>query len=393
MNGLLIKLRNTKTTVVAGLLSFALFAVSQMISSAVETSKQITLIRVMIITLSVVLYLGCYYSSDSCEDHKRQITWINVVVMVFHIIYCLVALRTIIYIRYLSQMYMEALWILAATVVVWDGRSVIGSSLRTFRKKDNRSYAMMAGAFAIILIVMSYDVDGPHFVWDARSMYARLNMLHTTDLFDISKFFVFFHVDVAYFYSVFLIDRVVGDLDMGYWIYNAVCIIAISYGVVFLLKKTLPQKDVWFITAASAGCLFSPYICGLSTHYTYDYALSCFVPLLILFAVNRDWVYFLFLGIYISLIKETGIIAVASVCAGIILMEVMSGKKIKDILIRKRTLCEVYIAVLFLVCYKTYSKWETEYRVGSFGYESEHFQRILKMFLICTLIKNVFLML
>ena len=379
------KLNNPSITFVLGMASFVLFVMSQMISSSVETSKWITLIRVAVITASVACYLLCWLSSESIEDYRRQIAWVNICNLVFHVLFCMVAFKTAWGMRYYSVLYMEMTWIIAILAILWGSRRVLISSLNSLKNKDTRFYVISATVIAIILIVLSYDVGGPHFVWDARSFYAWFSPINETDAFDISKFFLFSHIDLTYFYSLFLLWQITDSLTAGYFIYGAICLTVISFSIVFILKKTLYHKGRLFILLASAACLFSPYVCGMSTYNTYDFALCCFTPLLILFAINEEWIYFILTAFYISQMKETGIIYVGSVCAGVILMEMICEKRsFCSVVFRKRTVAQLLVATNFVVFFVVYSHWwkDSAESGGGFGFDLSHIKTVLKMFLV-----------
>ena len=384
MSNLISILKNKKKTIVPavfGMVSFVLFIISFMISINAESSKWMTLLRAAITTTSVLCYCLCYYTSDVDSKYIKQISWVNIVVLVIHSLYCFAFLKTAFLIHYRSPIYMEILWLFICIVVLWNSRGILSGSVKSMRDKNTLFYVIVASFFAVVLIVLSYDNNGPRFVWDARSFYDRMSQLETTDAFDIGRFFIFSHVDVSYFYSVFMLAGVSGSLSTGYWMYNAICLTSVSFGIVFLLKKTLTNKSSTYVTIASAACLFSPYICGISTHYTYDYAICCLSPLLVLFAVDEDWIFFILLSAYISLLKETGIILVGSVCVGVVLSELVCDKASpKRIFLRKRTICAALIFLMFFTVYMIYSEWESAYQVGGFGFDSEHAMIILKMF-------------
>lgn len=374
--------KNEKTTVPAlfGMVSFVLFIISFFLSINVESSKLITLLRMAITTASAACYYLCYRYSDANCDYKRQISWVNVAVLLYHILYCIGFLKIAFFIRYRSQIYMEAVWILVCIEVLLSSRDVISECFKRMKENDSRFWLLISLCFAIVLIVLSYDVKGPRFVWDARSFYDRMAQLETSDVFDISKFFLFSHVDVSYFYSIFLLARICGSLSHGYWLYNAICLLTASFGVVNVLKKTIDGKSRIFVILASSACLLSPYVCGISTHYTYDFAICCLSPLLIKFAIDEDWIYFVVLSAYISLLKETGIVFVGSVCIGIVLSEMICEKKpVKKVIFRIRTVGAASVCLMFIAIYRIYSEWESAYQVGGFGFDKEHMRTVIKM--------------
>lgn len=386
-------MRTSRFFFVSGVLSFLLFVTSEIITINIEINKWISLGRVSIITVSALCYLFCYYSSTSVDNYKRQFSWINLVVFVFHIIYSAVFLKPIYIIHYRSQFYMEVVWILVCIIVLWHSRNEIAKTIAILKNKEELFYVILATAFASALTVVSYDVRGPRFVWDAGSFYDRMSQLETIDAFDISKFFIFSHVDVTYFYSVFMLSKLFNSLRMGFYAYNSFCLVAASFGTVFLLKNTLITKNRFFISIASFACLFSPYICGTSTHYTYDFSLCCLCPILFLFAVKKDWMYFASLGMYISLMKETGFVFVGCVCVSIVLVELLYDKSsVKEVLLRKRTVGWGVIAGTFMFFYMRFSKWQGEYQVGGFGYDIGHIITTLKMFLVLNFVWIVILL-
>ncbi len=280
---------------------------------------------------------------------------------------------------------MELIWIVVILLIFWNSRSVLLRSLDGLGKADTKFYLITSAVIAIILIILSYDVGGPHFVWDSRSFYDWLSALEKTDIFDFGRFFLFSHVDLTYFFSLFLLWQLTEDLAIGYFVYGAICLLVVAFSTVFILKKTVSHRGKAFVLLASVACLFSPYVCGMSTYVTYDFAICCFIPLLILFAINEDWLYFILTAFYVSQLKETGLIFVGAVCIGIIIMELACDKaSFLKTVFRKRTFAMLMVAVNFVLFYIVYSDWwkTSAENGGGFGISIEHIKTILKMFII-----------
>lgn len=376
------KLNSPRICAACGALSFIFFCISQMMGPAVETTKWVTLLRAAVITLSVLFYLMMNDAASSHKGYRRQLSWINVIVLVFLVIYIAAAGPTAVYIRYLSQLYLIAAWLVASAIVLVRSRGELASSISRLKDKDTIFYMGVAAAFSAVIIILSYGTDGPHFVWDANSMYNELENFGIVDVFNVRSLFVFTHIDVSYFLPLLLFSQLFGSMRAAFFVYNALCIIAVSYGTVFLLVRVLGGRRRAFITASAAACVFSPYVCGLSTYYSYDYAILCLIPLLLLFAFNEDWVYFIVLALYISLLKETGFVYAGCVFAGVMFAELFIDKKnFKSVVIRVRTAAYVLIIALFLILYKSISSWDENFGEG-FTLNPEHILTQLRMYFI-----------
>ncbi|MCR5302445.1 MAG: hypothetical protein K6E49_08410 [Lachnospiraceae bacterium] len=372
------KTDNIKRTIT---FSFIAFTVSQFITPAVETTKWIILVRAALIAVSVLSYLLAVHFAESSEPYNRQLSWMSAVIALFSILYCAAAMPSALYIRYYSQIFLMAAWLFASLFAAVRNRKVLAASLSSLTG-DTRFYIGVAFCFSLILTVLSYGTDGPHFVWDANSMYNELENFGIVDVFNLRALFVFTHIDISYFLPLLLLTKLTGSMRAAFFTYNMLCIIGASFGIVFLLRKTLPGRGRLFTVAASAACLFSPYICGLSTYYSYDYAICCLIPLLLLFAFNEDWIYFISLALYISFLKETGFIYAGSVFGAVMIAELLCDRRpLSKVVIRFRTVAYMMIVVLFVILYKSISSWDENFGEG-FTYKTEHILTQLRMYFI-----------
>lgn len=346
---------------VSGILAFAFHVVAMMLAQEYETTRIQIMIRIAVIILSALFFVICNCCVEG-EKNVRQLIGVDLVFLLFHLFYVISVAKLLVYTLYIVQICAELLWITSAIISIIILYRAHKDSFKCILSKidNNKKYLMGACLFALILIISSYDADGPHFVWDANTAYGEILNVKDIPAFYLKRSFVFTHTSAAYYYPVFLFNYLIGSIKYAFFSVNAVLLIIASFSTVFLIRETLSSESFVCQMICAPICLFSPFICGISTYYSCDFGIICLAPAVLLAASRKDWVWLFVLGFVVSMMKEPGIVFFAGVCLSVLAYDIVEDRSlsVKKIVYSKRTASFICVAALFLILYIKYAYWE-----------------------------------
>ena len=248
-----------------------------------------------------------------------------------------------------------------------------------------------ATVLSAVVIVMSAEPDGVRFTWDSDTLFGFINALDFRSLYDAKLSAFHSHISFAYAQILVIFKLITGDIRLSYFILNALCIVAASFGMIFLLRQLVTGKKAYLYVMAGSLFLLSPWVCGLSTYHMYDYYIWCLFPLLMYFCCKENWTGFLAVGILITFSKATGLIVFGSVCFGIVITSVLADIRERKIHSVNRLFLRLItdirywyfltIALIFFVIFKTGIDEGTQFEDTRFEFNLSHIVHILKIYL------------
>lgn len=354
-------LRKQSITLISGMLSFSLNIASMMIAIENETSKGAVIARLIFITLAAFFFVICNMTVTGDRNIIR-ILWVDIAVILYHLVLDAATMRLLIGIKYKVQILNELLWLIVAVYcIVWmykRRKECVNGAMNEI--VANSRFVLIAMIFSFVLIALSYDVDGPHFVWDGFMTYNEVIGFRSNGIpaYNMRSAFGFNHTSFAYFHPIIVFRYLLESVKWAFFVNNALLIMAASFGTVFLIKSILAGKSIFLHIISSSVILFSPFICGMSTYYSCDFGIVCMAPAVILFAYKRDWIWLFLSGFAVSMMKEPGLVFFGAVCFAVMLCDYMKKTSdIREIMFHKRTATWLLIAVLFGLLYSRYAGW------------------------------------
>ncbi len=311
-----------------GLLSFVLYAFSMLIGHADEDANHLLiLVKAGLILASALLFLvSCPKTSD--EHTKESYSILSLVILTYEILVFLAAGRTVIYIRDYPAMLNSIAWIGCSLISLIRFRGSFVSFWRRVLGNRKTVILMISSILtAATIILLSLEPDGVKFTWDAEVIYRFVYELDYESLYDAKLLTYNCHVSVMWAQFLVVLKLLLGNIRQAYLVLNSLCIICASFGMTFLLKNLLPDKKTVEYILGNAVFMLSPWVCGLSTLYIYDYYIWCLFPLMIYFVARKNRIGYVAVGVMIAFSKAPGLIVFASVCAGILFTDSVAARK------------------------------------------------------------------
>ena len=380
---------NFKYNRMMGLASFLMFSFSLLIGHEEESSNHLLiLVKSGMIGLSAIMFLLAE-RTDSGETSKERYSVLAFLIILYELLLVQAAGRTIILIRDYPAIFNSIVWIPASIIALLRFReSFVSFWKRTLHDHDSLKLIISASILAIIVALLSAEPNGVMFSWDSDTLYQFIYELNFESLYD-SKLLTFHsHVSAVYAHILVLLKLVFGNIRTSYFILNTLCILCASFGMTFLLRALMPNKRIIDYTLGNALFMLSPWVCGMSTYHMYDYYIWCLFPLMIYFMVKNNLIGFMFIGIMITFSKASGLIVFGSVCAGILIMDLISKLRsdgslvhaVKDILTNIKYCCFLSVAIIFFALFKLGIAEETQFEDTVIGFDSRHILHQLKMY-------------
>lgn len=365
-----------------GISAVALFIIGWFIQDA---SGPLTILKMAAFSVSALMYVLCSVNIKD-ENIGRQLIVVNMLLLIFQALLCVVTLRMVIAIRYYSEICYLVIWtfvpiFLLVRGIIKDRKQYLG----IVRFVADNKYLIIATLIVVaVAIICSYDTDGPHFVWDSNLAYNQV--FREIDIFSLFKpkdMKMSYHLSVSYFYPISLFSFLFNSIEAGFFAYNACCLTFSAFGFAFLFKSIFPSEKTSTHVFLLVLCMISPYISGISTLYFFDYAAICITPLIVLTAYRRKWVWFVCCGIFAVFIKEPEVIYYAAVCLAVLICDIIVEKKrIKDIITDIRYWFMTLPGFVFLACFLGFGFFGSEPHNESIGFDVEHILRLLKVFCV-----------
>ena len=375
-------LKNKYAMSVMGILAIALYVTGRFWQ---ETTSVDSLAKIACFGLAALMYLFCL-TNVTDPDLKRQLTVINILILIFHILMDLCVLKMVIMIRYYSEICMLLAWtIIPAAILIRDYLknrqcfAQIGGFFKRYR-------ALLTGCLIItaVVVIFAYDKDGPHFVWDPNLAYNLvLRDIDSMSLFTPLDMIFSGHLSYSYFYPISIFYLLTGSVELAFFIYNAFCILTVIIGSAFIFRSLFPKHSTATILTATAVCAVSPCIFSYSTLYNEDFAAICMAPILLLVAYKRKWGYFIFLGFITVFIKEPGVYYFAAVCATVLFWEFFAEKRKTTVLIKDtKYWFMLSFGALFGILYFVVGNYLSAAPEEEFGISVQHIWDIIRVFCV-----------
>ena len=373
--------RNEFRSIVA-VFSFVVYAGS--FFSPIPSSGWLLLLKTAGFAISAVGYAGCVLSERN-DSQKEQYILINFGILVFYLMLDLVAFYPMFNIRNLSALSQMIIWSFTSIVVLFIDFIYNRDSYLRFADKIRQKRYLIVGALLIssVVIVFSYDLDGPHFVWDSNLVYNHV--LRETDLgslFRLKDLVFCDHICFSFFYPVVLLSQLLNSVDIAFFVYNSFIIYLAGLGFTILFHTVITEKRTYEYLLMTAVCMVSPYIFGLSSLYIYDYATICITPVFLWTVFGKKWKLFFVSGLFICFLKEPGVVYFASVCVVILVTElVFERRALSDAVRDVKYWGAFFVVLVFSVNYFVYGNYGS--KTGeSFGFDENKIVETIKSFCI-----------
>ena len=375
------RLNNPRLGYIFGVLSFLLFSFSLLIGyEEVSVCHTLVAVKCLLVFLSAVLYVfSC--SKDSSERIKFQYSVLSLLILTVQLIVIISVGRTILYIRDYPAILSSVVWVVAGLYSVCRFRKVIYSfCVATLKKRVQLVLVVSSVVTALLVVVLSVEQHGIRFIWDSDTLYEFVLGLEYDSLYDVHKLLFYNHVSVVYIYILVLLKLLIGNLRIAFFLLNSLCILVASCGMTFLVKAIIPNKKLYAYIVANAIFMFSPWVCGMSTYYMYDYYIWCLYPILILFYSKNNRIGIFVIGCLIAFSRSTGLIVFGSVCLGSWILDYKSEglgtlKKIKY----------WYYGAVAIVFYAFFSMGvdkSGQFLDTTIGFNIQHIIHILKLYFV-----------
>ncbi|MBR4575065.1 MAG: hypothetical protein IKO16_09155 [Lachnospiraceae bacterium] len=362
-------------------MAVALYAFARFVT---EDSWPVMLAKAVAFTLSGLCYFVCFVK-ESGDRYGEELVVINIVTLVFHLILFVTTFRFVFGVKYYSEMVGLLVWTIVPLAVFARSLRRQRSDYKLIANKLYEKRAVVIGALitAAVVIAISYDTNGPHFVWDSNLAYNHvLRDIKLKSLFEIRDMLFCEHIAFSYFYPVSILTFITGSVDLGMIFFNNLCVLAAALGFALLFSHLFSDRKNSEIIAAVAACMLSPYIFGMASSCMYDYAALCITPLVIYTACSRKWLLFFMVGLFACFIKEPSIIFFASACLVILIWELAAEhKKVSDIISSCKYWYMALIGLVFVAVYFVIGNYGSS-TGETFGFEISHIFKTFKVFSI-----------
>ena len=387
------RLFNIRHSYIFGILSFLLFSISLLIGHDEEAANHVyVLIKMGLIAASALFFLlSC--RNDASESIKVQFSFLALIILIYELILIFAAGKTILYIRDYPAIFNSIVWTAASLISVIRFRKyIIGFFAEVFRDRNTRILIISSSVTALAVILLSIEPNGVRFTWDSNELYLFIYGRDYESLYDAKLLTFHNHVSIVYSYIIVLLKLFFNDIRVAFWVVNAICIVYASFGMTFLLRELMPQKRMADYILGNAIFMLSPWVCGMSTYYKYDYYIWCLFPLLIYYVSKKKWIGCFTIGAMIAFSKSSGIFTFGFVCAGILITDICLLIKSKDKetagikAVFKRLLCDIKyycfisLAVVFFVFFKFAIPPETQFEDAEIYINPPHILQQLKLY-------------
>lgn len=381
---------------ICGLLSFIIYMMSFLIGYEEEASNHLFLyFKLILIFLSAFLFLfAC--SSKSSERIKAQYAGLCLVILVFQGLLFVAVGRTILYIHDYAAILNSIMWIgVCAVSIVRYRNNLFRLFSEVFMNRDNLILIASSLVLSLIVIILSAEPTGVAFTLDSNSMFGFVYRLGFESFYYEKQTTFHSHVSFVYGQIIVLFKLLFGSIYAAFFAMNSLCAVTASLGTTFLLRHLLPGKKKILYVLGTAMFMLSPWVCGMSTYYMYDYYIWCLFPLLILFALRRNWTGFFVIGLMITFSKSSGLAVFGSVCVSVVLTDLLANiAEQRDAGSVHPVICGVLriisdiknwyflsIAVVFAIFFKMGISTKMKYEDVVFGLDWVHLSNTLLMYM------------
>ncbi len=364
-----------------GLLSFLIYSFCFLIGPEEQSNHHFLMpLKAGLIIISAILFL--FSCNEECSERMQaSFSALSLVILFYEITLFAAVGRTILYIRDYPAIANSILWTVCSAVSFIRFRKPLFDIVHGFIvDKCDRALLIASTVIAVIVIALSIEPSGMRFSWDSQTLYNHLYHLDFDSLYDARQLmFMRAHVSVVYSYILVMLKLLFGSIQAAFLILNSICILAASIGTTFLFKTLVPGKKIILYALADALFMFSPWVCGMSTHNIYDYYIYCLFPLMMLFYLRNNWIGFFSIGVMISFSRVPGLIVFGGVCFMLLIRDILCHIRINII----KYAYFLSVAVVFLVYYFTGRNPDRPIAEITPGIDLQHIIQLTKMTLTC----------
>lgn len=363
-----------------GLAAFISFSLSYLIGYEEENANHmLILVKGGLIFVSAVLFfMSCDRNSES--RIKKSYSVLNMFILLYEILLLVSAGKTILYIRDYPAILNSIVWIICPAMNIIRFKTEM-SEIRQdlFRDREQNILIISSLIIATFVIILSAEPSGVRFTWDSDTLYQLIYGLGFESLYDAKLMTFHSHVSIVYAHILVLLKLLTGNIRTSYFILNALCILAASFGFTFLIRRLVPEKKPAAYILCNAMFMLSPWVCGMSTHHMYDYYIWCLTPLLVFFASKRDWIWFFVTGVLITFSKASGLVVFGSICIGVLVTDIVRSKAVR-IIANIRYWFFASVALIFVLFFKNGIASDVQFEDTRFGFDASHVLHQLKLY-------------
>ncbi|MCR5688235.1 MAG: hypothetical protein K6G58_09470, partial [Lachnospiraceae bacterium] len=383
------KLMNARSCRIFGIGSFLAFSLSMLIGHEEEAADHIFLFaKAGLILISACLFLvSCH--KDSSPRIKSGYAFLSLAVLIYQLMLIASAGRQVLYIRDYPAILSLIVWTVSSLIaVVRFGGTITAFLSDALKDRGTRTLIIASTLLSAIVIILSAEPNGVRFSWDSDTLYEFIYGRGYESLFDAKQLTFHSHVSIVYAYMLVLFKLFFGDIRTGYFVLNALCIIAAAFGMMFLMRRLAPGKRNISYILSAAMFMLSPWVCGMSTYHMYDYYIWCLIPLLFFYASKKNWIGFFAVGVMITFSKTTGLAVFGSACLGVLSVDAWSylkahegfGRTVKNLFTDIKYWCFLCVLIVFTLFFKLGISEDTQFEDTTIGFDAAHTLHQMKLF-------------
>lgn len=372
---------NLRYSYICGLLAFVMYSLSFLIGHEEESANHmLILVKAGLIAVSALLFVvSC--RDDASDRLKTSYAVLSLVILIYEIVLAVAVGKTVLYTRDYPAVLNSIVWTFAGLAGVFRFRRNIASCFTgTFKDRQTRIMIISSAVIATIVIILSAEPSGIMFTWDANTLFDFIRTREYDALYDAKLLLFDNHVSMVYMYLLVLLKLFFGNIRIGFFALNALCIVSASFGMTFLFRNLFPGKKLLSYIMADAIFMFSPWVCGMSTFHMYDYYIWCLFPLLIYFCSEKNWVGFFSIGTMISFSRSPGLVVFGTVCLGIVINDLKAGRKLIEIVSDIKYWFFASVALVFYAFFNWGIDKSTQMLDTTFGFDLHHTVHLLKLY-------------
>lgn len=328
--------------------------------------------------LSMISYCTCM--NKAIKKYKRQIVWqlqgLNYVLLIVMLGILLWDIRSGEEIK--SYFVTSIMWIAIGLFWAYRMRMLHSSGDTNIKLIEILKKNILIILVLIIALGFAIEPGRLQFRWDGalyeQECYSRIN-IHS-----LSSMGAFGHLSQAYGLLYCLIYAFVGKTDISMAILNIACYLGSIIGFWKCIKTIIPNQDNISYLCGTIMYACSPFLLGMVNYYSLDYITLCLFIWVIYFSYTKQWIAHFCVAIVFVFTKEPAIVTYAGICAGILLADIIEGKKknsIRKIFIGTQYILMVSIALFWIVMYYLLCGWSGG--VGEFKFDIIYIREKLKV--------------
>ncbi len=220
----------------------------------------------------------------------------------------------------------------------------------------------------LITGVLCIDPDWYQFKWDGLLYYLACRSLNLSS---ISNLAVYGHIAQRSGVIMKLFEYVIPDTAHALFCANIFLLLTGTVYCYRTLALLFGKDKTVLCLLGTAVFAFSPYYLGMVVYYSLDYVLMCVLPMVIYYALNREWTGYMISSMVFCFTKEPAIIIYGGLCVGIVICDLIMGRVRPSAVFK--TIRYYYMmlpGILWLITYKLLGPWSAGN--SHVGFEGEY---------------------